>query len=102
MKPTLKDLREESGLSQSQVAEALGIPAYQLVSNWERGKSRPNLDHVVDLADLYKRTTKQIVQAVKNTSASGSNCAQNVAHAPGEPQTPPPKVDAPGAAGHLP
>lgn len=80
MNPTLKDFRDESGLSQSQVAEALGIPAYQLVSNWERGKSRPNLDHIIGLAKLFEKSTEQIVKAIQATHTAIVNDLQTGAN----------------------
>lgn len=43
--------RKKAGLSQAQVAEALGVSA-NCVSKWETGKTRPSLDHAIKLAEL--------------------------------------------------
>ncbi|MEN0059427.1 MAG: helix-turn-helix transcriptional regulator [Bdellovibrio sp.] len=50
----LKTKREASGLSQKQVAEALGYSTPQFISNWERGLSAPPMKIIKKLADLYR------------------------------------------------
>jgi len=47
----LREHREDSGLSQSDVARYLGVAASN-VSRWEAGKSRPRPDHAVALLEL--------------------------------------------------
>lgn len=48
----LKDLRIAFGLSQSDVAEQIGSN-YSTVANWEQGATRPNIDTVRALCQLY-------------------------------------------------
>jgi len=54
---TLRVLREESGLSQIQVAQWLsgkGKPVSpKTISGWERGLNMPNADYFIYLCDLY-------------------------------------------------
>lgn len=48
----LREARSAAGLTQEQVAEALGV-SRQTVSNWERGKTYPDIVSAVDLSNLY-------------------------------------------------
>ena len=48
----LLTLRKQAGLSQQQVADAVGVTR-QTVSNWELGQGAPALDRAAALARLY-------------------------------------------------
>ena len=48
----LKDARVLAGLTQEQVAEELGI-SRQTMSNWENGKTYPDIVSVIKMSDLY-------------------------------------------------
>ena len=48
----IKNARTECGMTQEQVAEALGV-SRQTMSNWENGKSYPDIANVVKMSDLY-------------------------------------------------
>lgn len=50
---TLKQMRENAGLSQREVADALGYGAAQFPSNWERDISHPPINSIRKLAKLY-------------------------------------------------
>ena len=54
-----KDLISESGLSQKQIACAIGITETS-VSNYISGKSEPSLKVLVAIADYFKCTTDYI------------------------------------------
>lgn len=49
----LRDAREASGLTQEQVAQEV-LVSRQTVSNWENGKSLPDIVSILKLSDLYK------------------------------------------------
>lgn len=49
----LKELRNEHGLTQSEVAEKLGI-ASSTYSNYEQGTRFPDKDNLINLANFYK------------------------------------------------
>jgi transcriptional regulator with XRE-family HTH domain len=49
----LREARERSGLSQSQVAQELGYSSPQFISNWERGLSSPPIPKFKKLCKLY-------------------------------------------------
>jgi transcriptional regulator with XRE-family HTH domain len=49
----LKDARLSSGLTQEQVAEKIMV-SRQTISNWENGKSLPDIVSIMNLSDLYQ------------------------------------------------
>ena len=51
----LKDVRMQAGLTQEQVAEKIMV-SRQTVSNWENGKSLPDIVSIMSLSDLYQIT----------------------------------------------
>ena len=51
----LRQCREQKGLTQPDVAEAIGIKSFQTISRWERGEVFPELENLARLADLYGR-----------------------------------------------
>lgn len=57
----LVELRKAAGLTQEQLAERLFVTR-QAVSKWERGESRPDLDTVVALAELYNVSTDDLLR----------------------------------------
>ena len=48
----IKNARNESGMTQEQAAEALGV-SRQTISNWETGKSYPDIVSVIRMSELY-------------------------------------------------
>lgn len=56
----LKDLREEAGMTQKQLAEKIGN-VQRNISNWESGNSQPDLDTIVRLAELFGVTTDELL-----------------------------------------
>lgn len=56
----LKELREEAGMTQKQLAEKIGN-VQRNISNWESGKSQPDLDTVVKLAEIFSVTTDELL-----------------------------------------
>lgn len=67
----LYKLRTEKNITQSDVANALGV-SRQAVSKWETDESLPDLDKLVKLADLYEVTTDFLLRE----SASSNNGTQ--------------------------
>lgn len=60
--------RKAKGLSQEQLAEALGI-TYAAVSKWERGASTPDLSYLVEMADLLGVSVDTLVGYRMQSSA---------------------------------
>lgn len=53
-------LRKEHGMTQMQLADALGI-SYQAVSNWERGLSMPDISKLPELAELFGTSIDELL-----------------------------------------
>ena len=49
----LKEARTNVGLTQEQVAEKIMV-SRQTISNWENGKSLPDIVSILNLSDLYQ------------------------------------------------
>ncbi|MCR5485028.1 MAG: helix-turn-helix domain-containing protein [Clostridiales bacterium] len=65
----LKNARNDAGLTQDQAAEALFV-SRQTVSNWETGKTFPDIVSVVKMSDLYSVSLDHLLKeesSVKQT-----------------------------------
>ena len=58
----LKMFRTESGLTQEELAEKLGV-SRQAVAKWERGESIPDVESCVKLAEIYGTTVDMLVHS---------------------------------------
>ena len=65
-----KRAREESQLTQEEIATALGYSSKQIVSNWERGLCSPPLNQVSKLVQLLKLNPEEIVDLFMRASRS--------------------------------
>ncbi|MBE5817245.1 MAG: helix-turn-helix transcriptional regulator [Clostridiales bacterium] len=61
----LKEARENAGLTQDQVAEAIMV-SRQTVSNWENSKSLPDIISILKFSDLYKISVDELLKSDKN------------------------------------
>ena len=59
MAMTLKALRVNKGLGQIEAARSLGITP-ETLSNWERGKSYPNVPQIKKIEALYETSYNDI------------------------------------------
>lgn len=57
----LKEARANAGLTQEQVAEKI-IVSRQTISNWERGKSLPDIVSIIKLSDLYQISLDELLK----------------------------------------
>lgn len=57
----LKNVRTDSGLTQEQVAERIGV-SRQTVSNWENNKSYPDIISVINLSELYSISLDELLK----------------------------------------
>lgn len=56
----LKELRQENGLSQSALAQKIGV-SQKAIDYWERGVNEPKATYIVKLADFFDVTTDYIL-----------------------------------------
>lgn len=61
---TLKKLRKEKKLSQTEIAKILGIPQ-RTYSDYETNKSEPKLDTLIKIAELYQTSTDYLLGRYK-------------------------------------
>lgn len=64
----IKNARMQSGLTQEAAAEALGV-SRQTISNWENGKTYPDIVSVIKMSDLYDISLDRLLK--ENSSESG-------------------------------
>ena len=60
----LKDARANTGLTQEQVAEKIMV-SRQTISNWETGKSLPDIISIMNLSDLYQISIDELLKGDK-------------------------------------
>ncbi|MCH2535638.1 MAG: helix-turn-helix domain-containing protein [Bdellovibrionales bacterium] len=60
----LKNKRNETGLTQSEVATKLGYSSPQFISNFERGLCSPPLKNLKTLVKLYKIPVEEIMTLI--------------------------------------
>lgn len=61
-KTTLRDLREQNGMTRAEVANALGV-SYQAVSNYESGIREISIEQVIPLAKLFDCSAEEVIMA---------------------------------------
>lgn len=57
---TLKKLRQDKGMNQNQLAEQLHVTR-QAISNWETGKTQPDIETLMQLADFFEVSVEQLI-----------------------------------------
>lgn len=60
----IKNAREENKLTQTQVSEILMV-SRQTISNWENGKSLPDILSVIRMSELYKISLDELLKGDK-------------------------------------
>ena len=57
----LKEARQNTGMTQDQIAEKIMVSRVT-VSNWENGKSLPDIVSLISLSDLYGISLDELVK----------------------------------------
>ena len=57
---SIKKLREEKGMTQDDLAEKLNVTR-QAVSNWENGKTQPDIETLTRLAEIFDVSVERII-----------------------------------------
>lgn len=72
----IQNLRKLKGLSQEELAEALGV-SRQAVSKWESGQSSPDLDKIVQISEYFGVSTDHLLKGAElpNADNDGLNMA---------------------------
>lgn len=65
----LKEIREEKGLTQEQLAKAINV-VRQTVSKWERGLSMPDVDLLMKIAHVLDCTIDRLLGCSENVDMS--------------------------------
>ena len=60
----VKDARIQAGLTQEQVAEIIMV-SRQTISNWENGKSLPDIVSIMNLSNLYQISIDELLKGDK-------------------------------------
>lgn len=73
-------LRQENSISQEELAEKLNV-SKELIEEWELGKSKPNMDKIVEIASLFNLSTDELLNemnsTIKQETASSENDKKN-------------------------
>lgn len=62
----LRELRNEKGLTQEQLAEKFNI-SNRSISRWENGKNMPDISLLVDIADFYDVDVREIIDGERKS-----------------------------------
>ena len=65
----LKELREENDLSQEKIGDKV-IVSYKTVSDWEKGKTIPNIDQLNKLSNIFKVSIEEILEGSRHQKLS--------------------------------
>ena len=57
---SIKKLREEKGMTQAELAEELNVTR-QAVSNWETGRTQPDIETLTRLAEVFDVSVERII-----------------------------------------
>ena len=66
IKVKLRELREQKGVTQKEVADAIGCTA-TVYSRYERGEREPDISTLCSLADYFKVSTDALIGYIKKT-----------------------------------
>ena len=61
---TIKKIREEKNFTQEQLAEKLNVTR-QAVSNWETGKTQPDIDTIIKISGIFEVEVEEIIYGQK-------------------------------------
>ena len=63
----IKKFREQKNISQVELADKLNVTR-QAVSNWERGKTQPDIDTLHKIADMLEISIEELIYGNKRTN----------------------------------
>ena len=72
----LKEARQKTGMTQDQIAEKIMVSRVT-VSNWENGKSLPDIVSLISLSDLYSISLDELVKGDSKMTEKVKKDARN-------------------------
>ena len=73
----LKELRKEKELTQEQLAETLNV-SRRTVSRWETGSNMPDLDLLMEMADLYQVDLRELLNGERKNEQMNEEMKETV------------------------
>ena len=73
----LKELRKEKELTQEQLAETLNV-SRRTVSRWETGSNMPDLDLLMEMADLYQVELRELLNGERKNEPMNKELKETV------------------------
>ena len=73
---TIKNLRSEKNITQERLAEKLNVTR-QAVSNWETGKTQPDIDTITKISDILEIPVEEIIYGQKKNILGGNIDMEN-------------------------
>ena len=73
----LKELRKEKELTQEQLAETLNV-SRRTVSRWETGSNMPDLDLLMEMADLYQVDLRELLNGERKNEPMNKELKETV------------------------
>ena len=71
----LRELRNQSGLTQNEIASKLGVSG-QTILNWENGIYEPKINQLIQLADLFGVTVDYLIERKNNDKKADDICRE--------------------------
>jgi len=68
----IQSLRKTKGLSQEQLAEAVGV-SRQAVSKWESEQAMPDMEKVIALSEFFEVTTDYLLKGIEPVKAQAEH-----------------------------
>jgi transcriptional regulator with XRE-family HTH domain len=73
----LKELRKEKELTQEQLAETLNV-SRRTISRWETGSNMPDLDLLIEIADLYQVDLRELLNGERKNEQMNEEMKETV------------------------
>ena len=72
-----KELRNEKGLTQEQLAEHFGVSG-RTVSRWETGSNMPDLAILIEMADFYEVDLRELLDGERKSESMNKDLEETV------------------------
>ena len=71
----LRELRNQSGLTQNEIANKLGVSG-QTILNWENGIYEPKINQLIQLADLFDVSVDYLIERKTSSKSIDAFCKE--------------------------